>query len=338
MHLLKLPSLILAPLIGGWLMLIVAAAPAGAGGLTFAHPYPEGSLVGTWATELSQCVGEGVGVPMEVIGEGKLGSQHTLPTALAYGQLDIAMLPASWMSDVWPAMGIFAHPGIVTNPEHVMLLAQDSHLMRRIDSLGSVKHGFHIAGLGWQYGALVGADQTNTGLRGKRIRTYDRQTGEILASIGANPLQLPAEDIIVAMEQGYIDGAVVGMELVKRFSKFGDGKTITWSNDFTPFTSPVAIIVSADTVRSWGDNLMEVIRDDCSHVTLEFNSRTHQNSLTTISRSADSGMNIHNYSDQERTDLNLVIGDKLEFISRDLDAESLLSVIREGYNQGSIED
>jgi TRAP-type mannitol/chloroaromatic compound transport system substrate-binding protein len=273
---------------------MTAADPACAGGLTLAHPYfytESGTTIEIWAEELSACVAEVTGIYVEVIGGGKLGRPDQLANAVAEGLIDMAILPARALIDRWPELSELDQPGWVYDPQDRMKLSESQTFIETLNNMGGRDHNLELVAVGWQHAIPVGAGSGLEDLRGKKLGVSDTMTMEGLKRIGANPIPIPASKILLALDYGVVDGAIVDAEMARR----GGFKELKWSPDFAPFASSVVVLMNATTAEAFGEDLPSWIRIKCLHLTHEFNARGIEE-IASLAR----GAKVYSVSEAER--------------------------------------
>ncbi len=280
---------------------------AHAGGFTLAHPYRPDSSVGIWATKFANCVSDTVGIPVEVYGNGTLGGAGALPYAVKSGKVDIAVMPVHWLQQTWPAMAVLTMPGIVTGPDQAILLSSDSNLMREIDEIGAERAGFHVVGLGWQYGMLIGSEETVSDISGKIVGGYGSAWNELAEELGASELRISPYEILDALNYGAVDGAIISsyhLEALDQLRKFGGAagvKAVTWSDDFVPFVHATAIVLSTSAVSFWGEHgVLDEVRNVCVETSREFNQNAAKEAHRAVSDFESSGAMIKAFDDAAR--------------------------------------
>lgn len=273
-----------------------------AGGITFAHPYPVRSDIGQWAEEFGRCIEERLDVYVETYGGGKLGYSDELTIAIKTGQIEIAMLPVARLARSWPALEILSAPGLVTTPEQVSRLLEDRDLMKDMDSMGAEASGFHVVGLGWRYGTLIGSEEILDDIGGIKVSVYGGSWGQVLERLGARGMRIAPYDIPAALQHGAVDGALTSVGFAEEISNQVRIEAIAWSDDFTPVMSPIAIVLSADAAKSWGYELLSGIRAECNEVSIQFNKRAAEEATNTIDRVEKAGIRVHSFTSITRSE------------------------------------
>ena len=262
---------------------MVAAGPAHAGGLTLAHPYFEGGAVDTWARELADCGERVTGIPIEVIGGGKLGRSNDVADAVADGLIDMAILPPGALDKRWPEVSALDQPGQVYDPQDMTKLSESQTFIERLNSMGGRTNDLQLVAVGWRHAILVGAGSGLEELQGKKLGVHDGTILEALERIGADPVLIPASELLPALQYGAVDGVIVDAETA--WHAEGTFKELQWSADFAPFASPIVVVMNAATGDAFGEDLSSRISTECLYATHEFNVRAIDN-ISLLARDA----------------------------------------------------
>jgi TRAP-type C4-dicarboxylate transport system substrate-binding protein len=281
---------------------LVLSAPAAvpskavAGGLIAAHPFADQSAVDLWGREMANCVGSSFGIPVELLPAGTIGRSDDLLDALRKGQLDLAILPVATIARVWSGIGLLLEPGAVTDPQNAIRLSRSESFLRALDDLGDRELGLSVVAVGWQYQVLALRDAEDDVVVGKRIRTLGEPNMRLLSELGATPFVLPRSEVFFALSFGVIDGGVVGADELEYLSAGKGGPmTLIWSDAFVPFVTPLAVVMSANTQRNWGEKLLFVLRSDCAEVAERFNRQSIEQAIESVRAAASTGMKVVDY-------------------------------------------
>lgn len=262
------------------------------GEFTLAHPYVDGGLVDAWARKLSQCIEDVSGVHVEVFGEGKLGRPDNIAVSVSDGIIDLAVLPATALQERWPEIGRLAQPGHVYNLKDMITLSDSTEFLRSMNQLGGRDHNLALLAVGWRHATLVGTEMSIENLQGKRLRSKDTASYEVLKEVGARPVQVPFAETFPALEFGYLDGAVIDAEFAQQnIGKFHID-AVNWSPEFVPFTSPVVVVMSSTAANIFGDDIPDRVSKECRVVTNEFNETTVDKMTAFVEDAQDAGSKV----------------------------------------------
>ena len=128
--------------------------------------------------------------------------------ALKEGIVDIAEAPFFQLVGVEPLLGLESLPFLVNDQEELKLLYD---IMRpKIDQLFA-KRGLKVVYLVPWPNQNIYLKKRATDLNsiiGTKIRTYDRNTTEMMDTLGLTPLQLASSDVVPALASGMVDAVM----------------------------------------------------------------------------------------------------------------------------------
>lgn len=128
--------------------------------------------------------------------------------ALKEGIVDIAEAPFFQLIGVEPLLGLESLPFLVNDQQELKLLYD---IMRpKIDALFA-KRGLKVVYLVPWPNQNIYLKKRATDLNsilGTKIRTYDRNTTEMMEALGLTPLQLASSDVVPALASGMVDAVM----------------------------------------------------------------------------------------------------------------------------------
>lgn len=128
--------------------------------------------------------------------------------ALKEGIVDIAEAPFFQLVGVEPLLGLESLPFLVNDQKELAILYD---IMRpTIDQLFA-KRGLKVVYLvPWPNQNFYFKKQVNdlSEVQGTKIRTYDRNTTEMMEKLGLTPIQLPSGDVVPALASGMVDAVM----------------------------------------------------------------------------------------------------------------------------------
>jgi TRAP-type C4-dicarboxylate transport system substrate-binding protein len=266
-------------------LIMVGASSAHAGGLTLAHPYFEGGAIDAWARELADCGERVTGIPIEVIGGGKLGRSHDVADAVADGLIDMAILAPGALDKRWPEMSGLDQPGQVYDPQDMTKLSESQTFIESLNSMGGGRNDLQLVAVGWRHQILVGTGSGLEELQGKKLGVHDSTILEALQRIGANPVLIPPSEVLPALQYGAVDGAIVDAEMASQAVDEKAFKELQWSPDFAPFASPIVVLMNTATGEAFDEDLSSRISAECLYATHDFNARAIDN-ISMLARDA----------------------------------------------------
>jgi TRAP-type C4-dicarboxylate transport system substrate-binding protein len=190
-------------------------------------------------------------IKTEIYPASQLGAIPRQIEGTQFGAIQCAIMPPEFFVGVDPRFEVMSAPGLVDSLAHGQRLAADPAVIKFILGLGADK-GLHGAGF-----MMVGPSSviSRTPIRhladfkGKKIRVLASafQT-EAIDRLAATPVALSLGDVLPALQQGAIDGAV---SQLKNFSAMHYGDTAKY---VTEIGQP-AIFTVVEISKKWYDSL-----------------------------------------------------------------------------------
>src|SRR5580704_13291676 len=190
-------------------------------------------------------------IKSEIYPSSQLGTIPRMIEGTQFGAIQCVILPPEFFVGVDERYEVFAAPGLVDSMEHAQRLAADSAVRTFVLGLGADK-GLH--GVGFMMASpssLIAKTPVRhlADMKGKKYRVLASQFQTVpFGQLGANPVALTLGDVLPALQQGTIDGAVSAL---KNFTTmhFGDA-----SKYVTEIGQP-SIFTVIEISRKWYDTL-----------------------------------------------------------------------------------
>ncbi|HXW40137.1 MAG TPA: TRAP transporter substrate-binding protein [Xanthobacteraceae bacterium] len=196
-------------------------------------------------------------IKTEVYPASQLGSIPRQIEGTQFGAIQAATIPPEFFVGVDERFEVMAAPGLVDNMEHGQRLAADPAVLKLMLGLGADK-GLHGVGL---YLAQPSCLISRTAIRhladfkGKKIRVFASQFQTVAFDrLGATPVAMTLGDVLPALQQGAIDGAIAGIGVFYNMHFHDAAKYVTETNQ-----PPIFIIVEVS--QKWYDSLPKDLRD-----------------------------------------------------------------------------
>ena len=198
----------------------------------------------------------------EVYPASQLGSIPRQIEGTQFGAIQVAVMPPEFFVGVDERFEVLAAPGLVSSIEQGQKLTADPAVRKLYLSLG-VEKGLHGVGLFMSEPSDVLARTPIRHLaefKGKKLRTFaSRFQTETFSRLGATAVVMTLGDVLPALQQGTIDGAVAGMGPISKMHFIDVAKSVTMTNQ-------PAIFVVAEVNKKWYDalppDLQKIIDDD----------------------------------------------------------------------------
>jgi TRAP-type C4-dicarboxylate transport system substrate-binding protein len=187
----------------------------------------------------------------EIYPSSQLGSIPRQIEGTQFGAIQCVILPPEFFVGIDERFEVMAAPGLVDSMEHGQRLAADSGVRALMLGLGADK-GLHGVGLMMaSSSSLIARTPVRhlADLKGKRIRVLASQFQTVpFGQLGANPVVLTLGDVLPALQQGAIDGAITAL---KNFVAMHFGDT---SKYVTEIGQP-AIFTIIEVNKKWYESL-----------------------------------------------------------------------------------
>jgi TRAP-type transport system periplasmic protein len=187
----------------------------------------------------------------EVYPASQLGSIPRQIEGVQFGAIQVAVVPPEFFVGVDERFEVMAAPGLVNSLEHGQRLAADPAVLKLMLGLGANK-GLHGAGMFIVQPDSLASKAPMRNLadfKGKKIRIFasDFQS-EALKRFGATPVAMTLGDVLPALQQGAIDGAIAGITVFSAFHYQDAAKYITEINQ-------PSIFLMIEISKTWYDSL-----------------------------------------------------------------------------------
>src|ERR1700738_4272982 len=153
-------------------------------------------------------------IKTEIYPASQLGSIPRQIEGTQFGAIQCAVIPPEFFVGVDERFEVMAAPGLADSMEHAQRLAADPAVLKLMLGLGAAK-GLHGVGLFMNAPSSLIAKapiRHLADLKGKKIRIFASQFQTVaLERLGATPVAMTLADVLPAIQQGAIDGAVGGI-------------------------------------------------------------------------------------------------------------------------------
>ena len=203
-------------------------------------------------------------IKTEIYPASQLGSIPRQIEGTQFGAIQCALIPPEFFVGVDERFEVMAAPGLVDSMEHGQRLAADPAVKKLMFGLGADK-GLHGVGLFMNSPSSVIAKNPIRHLadfKGKKIRVLASpfQT-QAIGRLGATPVAMTLGDVVPAIQQGAIDGAVGGI-VVWTPMHFNDAAK------FVTETGQPAVYAIVEVNKAWYESLpadlQKLVDDDAA--------------------------------------------------------------------------
>ena len=193
----------------------------------------------------------------EVYPASQLGSIPRMIEGTQFGAIQVATVPPEFFVGVDERFEVMAAPGLAESIEHGQRIAADPQVLKLMLKLGAEK-GLHGAGLMMAQPTCIISKtplRRLSDFKGKKLRIFASQFQSVaFERLGVTPVAMTLGDVLPALQQGAIDGAIAGIGPFVHLH-FGDAaKYITETN------SP-AIFIILEVSQKWYDSLPKDLQE-----------------------------------------------------------------------------
>ncbi len=187
----------------------------------------------------------------EIYPASQLGSIPRQTEGVQFGAIQCQVVPPEFLVGIDERFEVMAAPGLVTSMAQGQRLAADPAVLKLMLSLGAEK-GLHGAGLFMVNPSAIAAKTPIRHLadfKGKKIRIFASQFQSVAFDrLGATPVAMSLGDVLPALQQGAIDGAVASTAVFTAFHYQDAAKYATE-------TGQPAIFGIVEISKKWYDTL-----------------------------------------------------------------------------------
>ena len=195
-------------------------------------------------------------IKAEVYPASQLGPVPRQIEGTQFGSIQCAMLPPEFFVGVDERFEVLAAPGLVDSLKLGERVAADPAVVKMMLGLGADK-GLHGVGLFYAEPAYVATRAPIRHLpdfNGKKIRIFASEFQKVaFQRLGASPIAMSPSDVLVAIQQGTLDGAVAGITFLAGLKFQAAAKFVTQ-------TDHSSIFIVAECSKKWLDTLPEDLR------------------------------------------------------------------------------
>ena len=207
----------------------------------------------------------------EIYPASQLGPIPREIEGMQFGAIQGYIGPPEFLVGVDDRYEVLSAPGLVTDMAHGIRVASDPELQKMMFSFGANKGIHGVALFVSQPSSIVARVPIRhlADLKGKKLRVLaaDMQQ-EMLKRLGASPVAMTLGDVLPAIQQGAIDGAVLALTVDTTMSYYDAAKYITETKQ--PFIFSMAFLS-----KKWFDalpqDLQTILDTDAGKAAAEVN-------------------------------------------------------------------
>ncbi len=206
-----------------------------------------------WAENFGAAVEKDSGgrIKAQVYPASQLGAIPRQIEGTQFGSIQMEIVPPEFMVGLDPRFEVMAAPSLLDSQKHGQRVAADPAVLKLMLSLGADK-GLHGVGLFMAEQSVLVSRMPLRHLadfKGKKVRIFASQfQSQAFERLGVTPVAMSLGDVLPALQQGAIDGAVTGIGPVANFHMVDAAKFVTQ-------TGQPAIFLLAVVNKKWFEGL-----------------------------------------------------------------------------------
>ena len=212
-------------------------------------------------------------VKVEVYPASQLGSIPRQIEGTQFGSIQCAVIPPEFFIGLDERFEVLAAPGLVSSVSQGQQIVDDPEVRNLVLGLGAQK-GLHGVALSYAEPSEIIAKNAIRHLadfNGKRLRIFASEFQSVsFKRLGASPVAMSPSDVLPAIQQGSLDAAVAGVELLAGMHFNDAAKYITMTNH-----APIFFVVELS--KKWIDSLppdlQQIVERDANSVAADFKPR-----------------------------------------------------------------
>jgi TRAP-type C4-dicarboxylate transport system substrate-binding protein len=227
-----------------------------------------------WAENLAAALEKDSGgrIKVQLYPASQLGSIPRQIEGTQFGSIQMEIVPPEFMVGLDPRFEVMAAPGLVDSQAHGQRVAADPAVLQLMLGLGADKGLHGVALFMAEQSVLVSRMPLRhlADFKGKKVRIFASQfQSEAFQRLGITPVAMTLGDVLPAIQQGTIDGAVTGIGPVANFHMVDAAKFVTQ-------TGQPAIFLIAVVNKKWFESLpadlQQILEKDAAAQSLVINS------------------------------------------------------------------
>jgi TRAP-type transport system periplasmic protein len=252
----------------------------------------------------------------EVYPASQLGSIPRQIEGTQFGAIQVATVPPEFFVGVDERFEVMAAPGLVDSMAHGERLAADPAVLKVMLGLGADKGLHGVALFTSQPSSIIAKSPVRhlADLTGKKLRVFASQFQTVaFGRLGVTPVAMSLGDVLPALQQGAIDGAVAGTVIYAAMHYQDAAKYVTQ-------TGQPVIFGLAAVSKKWYDSLpadlQQVIDKDAASASVEVNPQAVAIDANADKRWLDSGGELIDLPADEQASMLKTLASVAEDVSK----------------------
>jgi TRAP-type transport system periplasmic protein len=264
-----------------------------------------GDVTDQYAKNLAAAIERDTGgrIKPQVFSGGQLGTIPRTIEATQFGTIECIVLPPEFFVGVDERFEVMAAPGLVSSMEQAQRLVVDPALLKLMLGLGAGKGLHGLAMLTVNPNELVVRTPINhvADFKGRKIRVFASQFETVpFERLGATAVAMSLGDVVPALQQGTIDGALAGIPVLAAMHFKDAAKYVSPLHQPTVFD---IVQVSSKWFDSLPPDLQQIVEKDAVAEAAEINPWARELVGKAFKAWTDSGGEVINLPPEEYTSL-----------------------------------
>jgi TRAP-type transport system periplasmic protein len=195
-------------------------------------------------------------IKVQIFPASQLGTIPRQIEGTQFGSIQCVQIPPEFMVGLDPRFQVLAAPGLVDSDTEGQRLAADPEVRKLMLGLGADKglHGLSV----WYAAPNVLISRTPlrdlADLKGKKVRVFASSFQTVaFERLGITPVAMSLGDVLPALQQGAIDGAITGIGPMVKFHMVDAAKYVTEINQ-------PGIFIIEEVNQKWYESLPEELQ------------------------------------------------------------------------------
>jgi TRAP-type C4-dicarboxylate transport system substrate-binding protein len=201
-------------------------------------------------------------IKAEIYPNSQLGAISRQIEGVQFGAIQAAVIPPEFFVGVDERFEVMTAPGLADDLEHAQRIAADPAVRKLVLALGAGK-GLHGVGLGVLTPSSIISKTPIRHLadfQGKKLRIFASDFQSVaLKRLGATPIAMTLGDVVPAIQQGAIDGAIAALNVFVPMHYVDAAKYVTETNQPMIFC---VVEISQKWYDSLSPDLQQIIDKD----------------------------------------------------------------------------
>jgi TRAP-type C4-dicarboxylate transport system substrate-binding protein len=190
-----------------------------------------------------------------------------------FGAIQCAIIPPEFFVGIDERFEVLAAPGLITSAAQGLKVAADPEVLKFYLGLGANK-GLHGVAVGFAEQSEVlskNAIRHLDDFKGKKLRIFASEfQSASFKRLGVTPVAMSPSDVMAAIQQGSLDAAVAGVQLLSGMHFFDAAKYITMTNHAAIF---YVVEISKTWYESLPPDLQQIVDRDAASTAVGFGQR-----------------------------------------------------------------